>query len=148
MTAVLERHLNEVAEAVAAACKKNHHQRLDVMIKALVDAFIAAKTAHVDVSKALYAVNADLNSADIVRRFAEKSVQAVQAMLETTADYKIKDIPAAASIVVFAKTGPMRAALEAGAPPKMIEELRYHLVLLCTGYLKQVAKPIKGIRPS
>ena len=141
MTAVLERHLNYVSQAVTTACEQNHRQRLDVMIKAMVDAFVAAKTAHVDVSKALYAVNSDLNCADIVRRFATKSTQAVQSMLETVTDYKIKNVPVAAAIVVFAQTGPMRAMLEAIAAPKMIEELRYHLVLLCSAYLKQVAIP-------
>ncbi len=139
MAAVLERHLNYVVEVVTVACENHHHQPLDVMTKTMVNAFIASKTAHPDISKALHAVDSDLNCADIVKRAITKSVYAVQAMLETATDYKIKDVSTVSTIILSAKIGLVRATLEAGATPQMIEKLRYHLILLCSGYLKQVA---------
>ena len=139
MAAVLERHLQQVAGETMAACEKHHGRPLDVMIDAMVDGLIAAKMARADVSRALYAVHSNLNCADIVRRYVEQSERAMQAMLETASDYKVSDAATASTVLISAQTGLVRAILEPGTTPQRVQELRDHLVLLCRGYLKQVA---------
>ena len=54
--AVLQRHLDHVAQAVEAASRQQRGQPLDAMIEALVAAFVEAKTARMDESRALYAM--------------------------------------------------------------------------------------------
>src|ERR1700754_1697087 len=48
--AVLADHLDKVASAVEAACAQARHQRLADMISLVVEAFVDAKMARIDVS--------------------------------------------------------------------------------------------------
>src|SRR5437762_4090597 len=52
--AVLAEHLDKVASTVEAACAQARHQPLADMIKTVVEAFVDAKMARIDVSVALY----------------------------------------------------------------------------------------------
>src|SRR5271154_4676106 len=60
--AVIERHFYRVIEAVESACEQHHHQPLDTMVEAVIQAFIDAKLERKDVSVALYAVGSELNA--------------------------------------------------------------------------------------
>ncbi len=103
--AVLQRHLDHVAQAVETACRQQRGQSLDAMIKA----FVEAKTARMDESRALYAIAAELNTAELVREASERMRAAAIAMLEGR------------------------------APPKMLRALRAQLVMLSDAYLERVA---------
>ena len=61
-------------------------------------------------------------------------------MLATATDCKIKDLDMAAKMIVAAHAGPIRILVENNASPKMIEDVRRHLVLLCSGYVSQLAR--------
>ncbi|HEX6566882.1 MAG TPA: TetR/AcrR family transcriptional regulator [Chthoniobacterales bacterium] len=141
MASVIQRHLANVTNAIESACRANHNKPIKVMVKAFIDAFVEVKTSDVDVSRALYAVFSDLNCRELEERAWDLSTKAVQSMLATATDCKIKDLKIAARMIVAAQMGPIRALLEeADASPKMIEEVRKHLFLLCIGYVKQLGK--------
>ncbi|MFM0668163.1 TetR/AcrR family transcriptional regulator [Paraburkholderia sediminicola] len=137
--AVLQRHLDHVAQAVEAASRRQRGQPLDAMIEALVAAFVEAKTARMDESRALYAIAAELNTTELVREASERMRSATVAMLETAADAQFADLPMVTFIWLNALVGPTRAMLEGRAPPKMLRALRAQLVMLSEAYLKRIA---------
>ncbi|MGF6774344.1 AcrR family transcriptional regulator [Paraburkholderia sp. GAS199] len=139
LVAVLERHLDHVAETVEAACLRQHGGTLDSMIEALVHAFVEAKTARMEESRALYAIAAELNTTKLVMCASERLRAAAIAMLDTAQDAKFADLPMVAFMWLSAMVGPTRAILEGRAPPKMLRALRAQLVLLSDAYLKCVA---------
>jgi AcrR family transcriptional regulator len=137
--AVLQQHLDRVARSVESACREQHHAPLDVMVKGLVAAFVGAKTARVDESRALYLVVAELDAGELVREASERMRAATAAMLETAVDAKFNDLPMVTFIFLSAMVGPTRAMLEGRAPARMLRALREQLVTLCSAYLDRVA---------
>lgn len=140
MASVIQRHLAYVTNTVESACQANHNQPIKIMLRACIDAVVHAKTANVDVSRALYEVSSELNCVELVQQASTRTTKAVQSMLATATDCKIEDLKMAAKIILTAQMGPIRSLLEAGASPKMIEEIREHLFLLCLGYVRQLTE--------
>ena len=60
-------------------------------------------------------------------------------MLATASDAQFADLPFTCLMLVSALSGATRAVLEAGSSPKMVGMLRKQLVLLCQGFLMNVA---------
>lgn len=140
MTSVLQRHLERVTIALENICQENQGRPTKSMLEAYINAFVDAKTADVDVSRALYAVFSDLNCAELLQNATARTIKAFQGMLATAADGKIKDQKMAAKIMTSALVGPIKALLETDVSRKSVEELKKHLLLLCVGYLKQLSK--------
>ena len=137
--AVLQRHLDYVAESVEQACNQYHHEPLAVMVEGLVRAFVDAKTVRVDESRALYLVAAELNSAGLVSQASKRMVAAMSSMLATATDAQFDELPMVTFMFLSAMVGPTRSVLEGGAPPTML--LREQLVMLCDAYLNRIAIP-------
>jgi AcrR family transcriptional regulator len=140
MASVIQRHLADVTNTVGSACQASHNKPMKIMLQAYIDAFVDAKTANVNVSRALYSVSAELNCAELLQQASARTTKVVQSMLATATDCKIKDLKMAAKIIVAAQMGPIRFLLEAGASPKMVDEIKKQLFLLCTGYVKQLVE--------
>jgi AcrR family transcriptional regulator len=139
--AVLADHLDRVSAAVEAACKEAHHQPLDDMIKAVVEAFVDAKMERSDVSMALYQIAADVDGPALARRVGQRSRKALEAMLQTASDIASPPDKFAVEMMVAAMSGATRHVLEAGASPAMIRGLRQHLVVLCQSYMRAQHPP-------
>ena len=137
--AVLQRHLDRVAESVEQTCRRYHQKPLAVMVKGLVRAFVDAKMVRVDESRALYLVAAELNSAGLVSQASKRMCTALSAMLATATDARFDELPMVAFMFLSAMEGPTRSVLEGGAPPTML--LREQLVTLCDAYLNRIAIP-------
>jgi AcrR family transcriptional regulator len=134
--AVLADHLDKVASAVEAACDQARHTPLADMIRTVVEAFVDAKTARVDVSLALYQFAADVGGPALVKRVGQRSRKALDAMLQTAPDIASSPPDKFAVEMMFAAmAGATRYVLEAGAAPGMIRSLRQHLVVLCQSYM-------------
>lgn len=140
--AVLERHLNQLAEVVERTCEQQRHQPLALMSQQLVHAFVAAKTANVDESLALYLVATELNAAKLVAAASERMRAAASSMLASATDATFDDLPTVTFMFLSAMTGPIRSVLEGRASPKMLRALREQLVTLCDAYLTRVALPL------
>jgi len=136
--AVLQRHLNQVSEAVEAACAGQCGKPLREMVEVVVHGFVEAKTARVDESRALYEVAADLNAAELVADAGKRMRTALANMLVTAADARFVDLPMVSFMFLAAMVGPTRAMLEGAAPPRMLDALPNQLNVLCLNYLQSM----------
>ncbi|WP_245845550.1 TetR/AcrR family transcriptional regulator [Thiomonas delicata] len=137
--AVLQRHLTRVGDTVEAAARAMHHARLSVMVAAVVEAFVRAKTERIDEACALYGVAGELDSTELVKAVGRRNRAAISAMLATASDARFDDLALTSFMFSAAMAGPTRAMLEGGAPPKMLRALRGQLESLCLGYLQHEA---------
>jgi AcrR family transcriptional regulator len=133
--AVLERHMNDVATKVEAACESACHKPLAEMIREMVEAFVDAKMERADISVALYRVAGDVGGTALVRRVAQRSRKAVGEMLQTAPDVKYPPHKFIVDLMLSAMAGAMRSLLEAGPSPATVRKSREQLVLLCGSYL-------------
>ena len=81
--AVLEQHLNRVADAVERACRHNHGEQVSTMVDAVVRAFVDAKMERADISMALYAVATGREEIALVRKVGQRAQRALISMLST-----------------------------------------------------------------
>jgi AcrR family transcriptional regulator len=133
--AVLEHHLNKVAERVEAACESGCHKPLAEMTKEMVEAFVDAKMERADISVALYRVAADVGGPALIKRISQRTRKAVEAMLQTASDTKSPPDKFAIDIMLAAMAGAIRSLLEAEPSPSAVRKSREQLVLLCQSYM-------------
>ncbi len=135
--AVLEQHLTRVSLAVGAAALSVHGQPLASMVAAVVEAFVRAKTAHVDEARALYAVASELDTAELVKDVAQRGRDVLAALLETAPGVRFEAPALTAFMLVGAMVGATRAMLEEGASAEMLAALPGQLTSMCLGYLER-----------
>jgi hypothetical protein len=133
------RHLRHVADAVENACQRNHGQQVSTMIESVVQAFADAKMKRSDVSMALYAVATGREAAALVNKIGKRGRIALASMLATASDAQFADLPFTCLMLVSAMSSATRAVLEARSSPRMLGLLQKQLVLLCQGFLMNVA---------
>jgi AcrR family transcriptional regulator len=133
--AVLTSHLDKVASAVEAACVQARHKPLAEMIRMVVEAWVDAKMAHIDVSLALYRSAPDIGGPALVKRVGQRLRKALEALLPTAPDLTSPPDKFAIEMMLAAMAGATRYVLEAGAAPAMTRNLRRHLVVLCQSYM-------------
>jgi AcrR family transcriptional regulator len=129
--AVLQQHLETVAEAVEAACQRHRGQPVATVSRGLVTAYIDAKTARVEASRTLYLVSAELDTADLLGGIAMRIHDATATLLTSAADAEFDDLPAVTFTLLAAMAGTTHAALERGATPAQLRLLRTHLATMC-----------------
>jgi len=137
--AVLEQHLEKVADAVETACKLRRHEDLESMVRGVVNAMVDAKMERTDISMALYKIAADVGGKAVVERMGKRSRRALAGMLETALvkgqGARFGDVEFVAQMLFAAMAGTTRMVLEAGASVAMVKKLREQLVVMCLGYL-------------
>lgn len=136
LAAVLERHLEGIADTVERACREAWGKRLSQMASAFVAAFLAAKLRDPEEAKALYAVAEERGGAVLAARMRTRMTKAVAAMLASAPDARFDDPAMAATIAITAQVGPVQTLLEGRAPPGFGGRLETELVLLVTAYLR------------
>lgn len=135
LAAVLERHLEDVAAAVEAVCEACQGAALATMATALVRVFLAAKLRDPQESKALYAVAAERGGPALVARINIRMQAAIATLLDSAADARIASPQIAATTVLAAMVGPVRAVLDGHVPAGFERQLEAQLVQLLTAYL-------------
>jgi hypothetical protein len=83
-------------------------------------------------------VSAEVGGPALVKRTAERSRRALEAVLKTAPDAALQPERFAIQMMFSAMAGATRSVLEAGATPMMVQKLREHLVLLCKSYMRAV----------
>lgn len=142
LAAVLERHLLHVVEAVEAACLRAKGQPVAAMAAALVQAFIAAKFAQRDVSRALHAVASEVRGEAVVARLTQRSQVALRDMLATAADRRFADLTSISFVLSTSMIGPVQALLASSASGPVIARVQQHLVTMVSAYLDQMGTTI------
>jgi AcrR family transcriptional regulator len=135
LQAVLQLHMDQLADAVERACREQHGRPLAEMVAALIDAFLAAKMRKAKTSAALYAISSDLDGARIVQRTGARVNKAVVAMLASSPEPLAKPPELLAAMLQGALGGVSRQLIESPAPEKLFPELREELIFLAQAYL-------------
>lgn len=110
--AALERHLRLVTDAVTDACRSCHGQPAAVMTDTLVAAYFGAKTARCDVTKALYLIVAEVDTAALIENTFDQMGAATQEMLATASDTSFEDLPTVSLTLLMSLSGTVRGLFE------------------------------------
>lgn len=135
LKAALQRHMDEITEAVVRVCREQKGRSLEHMAAALVTAFLEAKLKDAKTSVALYSVSSDVDGSKIVQEMGIKSQKAVAGMLKTTSDHFTADPQLVASMLQSVMAGASRRWLESAASEKQFDMLREELIFLARAYL-------------
>ena len=133
--AVLQSHLDHISAALEAACRAGRGHSAGEMGERLVNAFLDAKSARLDVTKALYLIAEDLDTRSLLAAASERNVAAAAAMLETAPDAAYDDLQAVAFALFSAIAGSTRIVFERGVTLPALTTLRRELSLMCRAYL-------------
>ncbi len=136
LAAVLEKHLEGIADAVERACQDHRGKTLRQMASAFVVSFLDAKLRNPKEAKALYAVAEERGGAALAARMRARIAAAVAAMLESAPDARFDDPAMVATIAVGALVGPVQALLKEDAPAQCRARQERELVVLVTAYLQ------------
>lgn len=137
--AVLRRHLDTVAQAVEAACARSHGHPVATVAGSLVAAYVDAKTANLEASRALYLVSAEFDVSGLVNDASKRILEATATALDRSPDAEFDDLPAVAFAVTAALAGAVRVAFERSPTPFTLWSLRAELVTMCQAYLQAAA---------
>ena len=143
LQAALNRHLNEVAEAVERVCQEQKASTPQHMATALINTFLDAKMKDAKASAALYSVSSDVDGAKIVQQMGVRTNKAIVEMLSTAREPITKDPQLVVSMLQGAMVGVSRRLLESNAPEKQFESLRWELIFFVSAYLEA-----SSVRPS
>ena len=138
--AVLQNHLDGIAGAVEAVRETRGNAAVNARVDAVIEAFIDAKAARADVTRAMYKVAAELEVGELRGGVSKRIHRAIVDILTGAADAKFDDPDAVAFTMQAAMAGAARAVFEGGATPAMIRVLRSQLAFMCKGYVLMVAK--------
>lgn len=141
--AVIRRYLDEVADAVEGSCRRNLGQPLAVASDALVAAYVDAKSAHAEASRALYLVSTELDMADLVNAVFKRFHDATVPLLASVPDALFTDLDDIAFDLLATITGATRVAFEHDAGPVMLEQFRRRL-MMCQAFLRDAASGGSG----
>ena len=142
--AVLQQHLAAVAGAVESACLQHRGQPVAAMIEGLVKAYVDAKTANVEVSRALFLVAVELDTAELVSGMSKRIHDATVHLLASAADARFDDLPAVTFTLLAALAGNTRTVFERGAKPAQVKVLRSQVTTMCRAYVLAAANQAKA----
>jgi AcrR family transcriptional regulator len=133
--AVLERQLEAVESALLAAADRLAGCDLETIARGLADAWLDAKTADIDASRAIYGIAAEFDIAERMGRGVRRLRQGIGRLLATASDAHVPDLDAAAFMLMALLGGSARAVMELGASERDLACLRRELPRACQGYL-------------
>ncbi|WP_445406460.1 TetR/AcrR family transcriptional regulator [Acinetobacter seifertii] len=138
LAAVLQRHLDSVAEKIEELCLKYEKTSIKTLISALVDEIILAKLSNPEESKALYAISGERGGLDLSKRMNDRMLAAVSNLLGSASDIEFDDSQIVAEFVLGAIMGLIRRVLENQVTDKVEQVLESHLKLMVVAYLQQI----------
>ena len=142
--AVLKRHIEGVLAKVEDACRASAGQDAAEMVQNLLAAYIEAKTSNPEESIALYGVITELDVPELVRKFGNRLIKAIETMLASATDLEFGDVPLVTNMVHTAMTGVTRTIFEQNAGPALIRKLHMELLVMCQSYVQAVGVARKG----
>lgn len=138
LAAVLQRHLDSVAEKIEELCLRYEKTSIRTLISALVDEIILTKLSNPEESKALYAISGERGGLDLSKRMNDRMLAAVSNLLESASDIEFDDSQIVAEFVLGAIMGLIRRVLENQVTDKVEQVLESHLKLMVVAYLQQI----------
>ena len=138
ITSVIERYLEGLRATIEQHCRDLRGSRLDQLVGGLVDAVIAAKWEHIEVSRALHEPFADIGGTQLVNASAVKTAGSIAEVLRSCADASFRDVDRLALLIVISCSSLLQAAItdQTGAIGR--EALRAHMRAMVLGYLHEM----------
>jgi len=141
LRAALQRHMDEVVQAVETVCREQAGASLQTMATAIVTGFLEAKMKNVKASLALHAVSSDIDGARIAREAGLRANRSIVALLATASNKLTTDPELVAAMLQATMAGVSRRLLESSSPEADYETLRNELAFLASSYLRACSKP-------
>ena len=138
--AILKRQLEAVENALLAVAKELAGCSLNTIASGLSHAWLDAKTADIEASKAIYGIAAEFDITELMAEGSRRMQHALRKLLATASDRHITDHEAAAFMVMAILGGATRAVMELGASKRDIACLRQELPHACYGYILAVSE--------
>lgn len=136
LSAVLERHLQRVADAVVDACRVLNDRPSAEMASGVVEAYLGAKFRDPQESKALYAVAGERGGPELAARSYEQMTAAIAAMLQTCPDARFDDAQVTATVALCAMAGLVRPLLDGNVSAGLQGAIASQMVRLVTAYFQ------------
>lgn len=131
---VLEKHLERIASTVEVTCVSNRFQPLEIMLRALVHAYLEAKFCDRETAVALYRIFTLMHGSSNVSKVRQRCRTAITRMLQTAALPASADVQYMARMIYLAMAGTVHGQLESSQIPRTIHKLQDHLTRLVVSY--------------
>lgn len=145
--ALLRRHMEKTAEAIAASCARCRGAGIAVIAETLVGDFLDAKTTDLNVARALHAVALELATDKLLDTFSRLNQSAIRGLLESASDASFDDPDAVAFALRSTLSGTVRAVTRPDARRFDLKALRRELQVMCRAYLAARATPRDAAAP-
>lgn len=139
--AVTERYLGIVADSVEQACREQHGAPVGRMAEALVEAYWNAKIVRCDVTRALYLVAAEVDTAALVEGFSKRVEKATAAMFASASDAEFADLGIVNLTLLTSLFGTVRSLFDRGLPKPWACGVQQQLIFMCRSYLEAAKTP-------
>jgi len=133
--AILERQLQMVEKSMLAAIERLEGCGLATIADGLAKAWLDAKTADITTSRAIYAIAAEFDIAELMERGLQCIRREFGRLLATAPDGQFVDLDSTAFMLMALISGSVRAVMEIGAPESDLARLRRELPRACYAYL-------------
>jgi AcrR family transcriptional regulator len=138
ITAVIKRYLDGLRATIEQHCRELCGRPLDQQVRGLVDAVIAAKWEHIEVSRALQEPLADIGGAQLVSASAVKVSGSIGEVLRSCTNASFLDVDRLALLIVVSCSSLLQAAITDQTGMLDREALRAHMRAMVLGYLHEM----------
>jgi AcrR family transcriptional regulator len=139
--AVTERYLSIVADSVEHACREQHGAPVGQMAEALVEAYWHAKIVRCDVTRALYQVAGELDTAPLAEAFSKRVEIATDAMFASAPDAKFVDLAIVNLTLLTSLFGTVRTLFDRSLPKPWACGVQQQLIFMSRSYLEAAKIP-------
>jgi AcrR family transcriptional regulator len=141
ITAVIARHLDHMLTVIEHRCRELVGRPLDEMVTGMIDAVIAAKWEHIEISRALHEPMAEVRGSECVRDAEARMAAPVAAILRSCCDAAFRDAELIALTMVISCSSLLQAAITDKTKAFDRESLRAHMGAMALGYLREMRVP-------
>ena len=134
--AIVRQHLEAVERAFLATVEQLAGRDLETIGHRLAEAWLDAKTADIEASRAIYGVAAEFDISALMAEGTQRLRQALARLLATASDAPVPDAERVAFMLLAMLGGAVRAVMELGASRQDLAWLRRELPRACYGYLR------------
>lgn len=138
--ALNERYLGVLAEKIEAACRAQHGEPLDQMVRSLVTTYWCAKMDRPEVTRALYRSVAELDNEPLIEAFGGRVDAATAAMFVSASDAVFADLPIVNLTLLTTIFGTVRSVFERNLPAAEASAVQGQLISMCIAYLGTVVR--------
>ena len=141
MAAVIARHLEAMLAVIERRCREVQGRPLDEMVTGMIDAVIAAKWEHIEISRALHEPMAEVRGEECVRDAEVSMAAPIAEILRSCSDACFRDEERIAVTMVISCSSLLQAAITDKTKAFDRDSLRTHMRAMVLGYLREMRVP-------